>query len=122
MNLSAFEYELMHGDSFAQQVYETVKKIPSGKVATYGQIARLSGHPGAARAVGNALHKNPDPDHVPCFRVVNASGDLTGSFAFGGIYVQRDLLREDGVEVVNLKVNLKKYQWDGAEADTSLKG
>ena len=122
MNLSAFEYELMHGDSFAQQVYETVKKIPSGKVATYGQIARLSGHPGAARAVGNALHKNPDPDHVPCFRVVNASGDLTGSFAFGGIYVQRDLLREDGVEVVNLKVNLKKYQWDGAEADPSLKG
>lgn len=122
MNLSAFEYELMHGDSFAQQVYETVKKIPSGKVATYGQIARLSGHPGAARAVGNALHKNPDPDHVPCFRVVNASGDLTGSFAFGGIYVQRDLLREDGVEVVNLKVNLKKYQWDGTEADPSLKG
>ena len=122
MNLSSFEYELMHGDSFAQQVYETVKKIPSGKVATYGQIARLSGHPGAARAVGNALHKNPDPDHVPCFRVVNASGDLTGSFAFGGIYVQRDLLREDGVEVVNLKVNLKKYQWDGTEADPSLKG
>lgn len=122
MNLSAFEYELMHGDSFAQQVYDTVKKIPSGKVATYGQIARLSGHPGAARAVGNALHKNPDPDHVPCFRVVNASGDLTGSFAFGGIYVQRDLLREDGVEVVNLKVNLKKYQWDGTEADPSLKG
>ena len=122
MNLSAFEYELMHGDSFAQQVYDTVKKIPSGKVATYGQIARLSGHPGAARAVGNALHKNPDPDHVPCFRVVNASGDLTGSFAFGGIYVQRDLLREDGVEVVNLKVNLKKYQWDGTEANTSLKG
>lgn len=113
-SLAALERELLAGtDSFETAVYDVVRRIPSGHVATYGQIARLSGHPGAARAVGNALHHNPDPDHIPCFRVVNAAGKLTGSFAFGGIYVQRDLLEEDGVEVINLSVNLKKYQWDG---------
>ena len=55
-------------------------------------------------------HKNPDPDHIPCFRVVNAKGELAGAFAFGGADVQAELLREDGVEVVDGKVDLTKYQ------------
>ena len=60
-----------------------------------------------ARAVGNALHKNPDPEHIPCFRVVNAKGELAGAFAFGGEDVQAELLRADGVEVINGRVDLK---------------
>ena len=62
-----------------------------------------------SRAVGNALHKNPDPEHIPCYRVVNSKGELAGAFAFGGENVQKKLLEADGIEVVNGKVNLKKY-------------
>ena len=77
---------------------------------TPGVIPRGQGR--LARAVGNALHKNPDPDHIPCFRVVNAKGELAGAFAFGGADVQAELLREDGVEVVDGKVDLTKYQME----------
>lgn len=99
--------------TFAQEIYETVKKIPKGKVATYAQIAFMSGHIGAARAVGNALHKNPTPIVVPCHRVVNASGMLAPEFAFGGTDAQRKLLEAEGVEVKGGKVDLEKYQWKG---------
>lgn len=101
----------MEKGRFEEDVYAAVRRIPSGRVATYGQVARLSGHPGAARAVGNALHRNPDPDGTPCFRVVNSEGFLSGAFAFGGPFRQRDLLREDGVEVINLRVDLAVYGW-----------
>ena len=103
--------------SFTSQVYAAVRRIPPGSVATYAQIARLAGHPGAARAVGNALHRNPydNPHTVPCFRVVNSAGFLSGAFAFGGPAVQRGLLEADGVEVVNFRVDLEKYQWNGEE-------
>lgn len=96
-------------DSPTKRIYEAVKKIPKGRVATYGRIAEMAGEPKMARAVGNALHKNPDPEHIPCFRVVNAKGELSGSFAFGGAGAQERLLREDGVEVVDGKVDLTKY-------------
>ncbi len=95
-------------------VYHAVRQIPAGRVASYSQLARLIGHPGAARAVGNALHKNPDGFRTPCFRVVNAQGCLSGAFVFGGLNEQRDRLRADGVEVVNFRVDMKKYQWDGS--------
>ena len=97
-------------DNPTKRIYEAVKKIPKGHVATYGKVAELAGDAKMARAVGNALHKNPDPDHIPCFRVVNAKGELAGAFAFGGADVQAELLREDGVEVVDGKVDLTKYQ------------
>lgn len=58
-------------DSPTKRIYEAVKKIPKGKVATYGQVAKMAGNPRMARAVGNALHKNPDPSTIPCHRVVN---------------------------------------------------
>lgn len=96
-------------DSPSKRIYEAVKKIPRGKVATYGQIAELAGNKKMARAVGNALHKNPNPDSIPCYRVVNAKGELAGEFAFGGVGVQARLLEADGIEVVNGKVNLEKY-------------
>lgn len=92
-----------------KKIYEAVKRIPRGQVATYGQVAELAGDKKMARAVGNALHKNPDPDTIPCYRVVNSKGELAGAFAFGGMNVQADLLRADGIEVVDNKVDLKKY-------------
>lgn len=104
----AESYDLVT-DSPSKRIYEAVKKIPKGHVATYGQIAELAGDRKMARAVGNALHKNPDPEHIPCFRVVNAKGELSGAFAFGGAREQERLLLEDGVEVVKGKVNLDKY-------------
>ena len=69
----------------------------------------MAGNPRMSRAVGNALHKNPDPEHFPCFRVVNFRGELSGAFAFGGKDVQKKLLEADGIEVVNGTVDLKKY-------------
>ncbi|MEI3194058.1 MAG: methylated-DNA--[protein]-cysteine S-methyltransferase [Lachnospiraceae bacterium] len=104
----AESYDLVT-DSPTKRIYEAVKKIPKGRVATYGKVAEMAGNPRMSRAVGNALHKNPDPDHLPCYRVVNSKGELAGAFAFGGEEVQRKLLEADGIEVVNGKVDLKKY-------------
>ncbi len=104
-------YELI-SDSPTKRIYEAVKKIPYGKVATYSQIARLAGNSKMSRAVGNALHKNPDPDNIPCFRVVDAKGTLAGGFAFGGAEVQAKLLEAEGVKVSENKVDLSIYQWD----------
>jgi O-6-methylguanine DNA methyltransferase len=96
-------------DSPSKRIYEAVRKIPKGKVATYGQVAELAGNKKMARAVGNALHRNPDPDSIPCYRVVNAKGELAGEFAFGGAGEQAKLLMADGIEVVDGKVDLEKY-------------
>ena len=106
----AESYDLVT-DSPSTRIYEAVKKIPKGHVATYGQIAALAGDKKMARAVGNALHNNPDPEHVPCFRVVNSKGELSGEFAFGGAGAQERLLKEDGVEVTCGRVDLGKYGW-----------
>ena len=92
-----------------EKIFEAVCRIPKGRVATYGQIAEMAGDKKMARAVGNALHKNPDPEHIPCFRVVNAKGELSGEFAFGGAGAQAKLLEAEGVEVTDGKVDLEKY-------------
>lgn len=84
-------------DSFFQRIYDCVKRIPRGKVASYGTIAALAGKPRAARAVGWALHVNPDPEGIPCYRVVTKAGGVSAAFAFGGANVQRELLQRDGV-------------------------
>ncbi len=106
----AESYDLV-SDSPAKRIYEAVKKIPYGHVATYSQIAELAGDRKMARAVGNALHKNPDTDGIPCFRVVNAKGELAGEFAFGGSGAQAKLLIAEGVEVFDGRVDLGKFQW-----------
>ena len=97
--------------SFYDIVYEQVCKIPYGKVATYGMIARLAGSPRASRAVGYALHFNPMPGIIPCHRVVNRFGCVAPAFAFGGPEVQAELLQSEGVEVENGAVDLDKYLW-----------
>lgn len=104
----AESYDLVT-DSPSKRIYEAVKKIPAGRVATYGQIAELAGDKKMARAVGNALHKNPDPENIPCFRVVNAKGELSGEFAFGGAGAQAKLLAAEDIEVVNGRVDLQKF-------------
>ena len=83
---------------FAMDVYDALRGLPGGCVISYGRLAALAGRPGAARAVGNILHKNPWPDDVPCFRVVHSDGSLAPAFAFGGICRQRELLEADGID------------------------
>lgn len=93
-----------------EKIYDAVLEIPYGKVATYGQIAVMAGNRNYARIVGNALHRNPAPNIIPCYRVVNAKGRLAPSFAFGGENTQKQLLESEGIEVVDGFVDLKKYQ------------
>ena len=100
--------------NFFERVYEAVKQIPQGKVATYGQIALAAGSPRAARQVGYALHVNPEPYVIPCHRVVNRYGLLPPAFAFGGMEVQAELLRAEGVEVgSDGTVDVKRYLYRG---------
>lgn len=96
-----------------EKIYAVVRKIPYGKVATYGQIALLAGNPHWSQVVGYALHSNPEPDSIPCFRVVNRFGELSSAFAFGGINRQQELLEAEGVAVKDGKVDLKRYLWNG---------
>jgi methylated-DNA-protein-cysteine methyltransferase-like protein len=97
---------------FFESVYEVVKKIPTGSVATYGQIATLIGQQRKARYVGWALHSNPQPGIIPCHRVVNRNGELSGSFAFGGADQQKLLLQNEGIIFDNEgKIELGKYKW-----------
>ncbi len=80
-----------------EKIYEVVKNIPCGKVATYGQVALLAGNPRWARVVGYALHNNPDPSAIPCHRVVNREGRVAPGYAFGGSDIQRELLEKEGI-------------------------
>ena len=82
---------------FFERVYQIVKTIPYGTVMSYGDIARLLGQPRASRQVGWALHVNPDPENIPCYRVVGRFGRCSKAFAFGGENVQRQLLEKEGI-------------------------
>ena len=104
----AESYDLV-ADSATKRIYEAVKRIPKGCVATSGQVATMAGNERMSRAVGNALHKNPTPGIVTCHRVVDAKGRLAGGFAFGGMEAQAALLADEGVEVKDGKVDLGKY-------------
>ena len=100
----------MSGNSY-EKIYEVVKSIPKGKVATYGQVAALAGNPRLARVVGYALHVNPAPGVIPCHRVVNREGKVTPAFAFGGEAVQRTLLESEGIVFeADGTVDLEKYR------------
>lgn len=94
-----------------EKIYQIVKQIPYGQVATYGQIARLCGNKNLSRVVGYALHVNPDPDTIPCYRVVNRFGQVSSAFAFGGENQQIKLLELEGISVKNGRVDLIKFGW-----------
>lgn len=84
-------------NGFFQAVYAVVKSVPKGKVITYGEVATLTGYPRRARYVGYALHCNPDPENIPCHRVVNRFGEVAPAFVFGGPDEQRKRLEKEGV-------------------------
>lgn len=99
----------MSGNAF-ELIYEQVKRIPKGRVATYGQIASLAGNPRWARAVGYALHRNTDPAAIKCHRIVNRNGALSSAFVFGGKAEQARRLSDEGIELnADGCVDLKKY-------------
>ena len=95
--------------STRETVYSVVKTIPKGKVATYGQIARLADT--GPRVVGKYLHQNSDPKTYPCHRVVHADGSLAPSYAFGGADKQMQKLKLEGVSFKNHKVDLELSLW-----------
>lgn len=100
------------GSSF-EKIYEIVCQIPEGKVATYGQVARLAGNPRWARVVGYALHVNPAFGRIPCHRVVNKDGRTAPAFAFGGSDVQRAMLEAEGVTFLpDGTVDMECCSWD----------
>lgn len=90
----------------SKEVYRVVKEIPKGKVTTYGQIGKiLDMNP---RLVGRILHENPDPENIPCHRVVSSLGGVSKKYAFGGNEAQKRKLKQEGVEFIRDRVNLKK--------------
>jgi len=95
--LRAMSYKLQDLTEFEQKILCVLRRVPRGKVTTYGELARAVGRPGAARAVGNVLHKNPDSPKVPCHRVVKNDGQL-GGYA-GGPKKKIALLKAEGVKV-----------------------
>ena len=99
------------GESLSQKVYEYLTTIPKGKVVTYKQVAESLGNKGLARVVGNILHKNPDGDKYPCYKVLNSKGELAEAFVFGGKEIQKERLEKEGIKVINSKVDLNLYQW-----------
>ena len=93
--------------TFRERIYELTRAIPPGRVATYGQLAKLAGRPRAARAVGSFLKNNPDPAKTPCHRVVSSNGGLSG-YRFGrGVATKKRLLLEEGVKFAGERVDLK---------------
>jgi O-6-methylguanine DNA methyltransferase len=97
--------------SFQEKVYAITKRIPRGKVATYGQIARLAGKPRAARMVGFFMKTNPHAPIVPCHRVVAANGALTGYSVKGGLEAKRKMLLREDVKFRGDRADLKVSQW-----------
>jgi methylated-DNA-protein-cysteine methyltransferase-like protein len=97
-------------DGLFERVYKAVRKIPKGKVTTYGEIARMLGTKDA-RKVGFALHANSDPK-TPCHRVVNKDGRLAPNFAFDGPKEQKRRLLSEGVGFIGERVDLKRYLWE----------
>jgi len=99
--------------SFKEKIYNLTRKIPMGKVATYGQLARLAGNAKAARAVGIFMRTNPDAPRIPCHRVVAKDGSLTGYSIGKGVSTKRNILEKEGVSFVKNRVDIKKVLWKG---------
>lgn len=100
--------------SLNEIIWQTVSIIPKGKVATYGQIAKLSGYPSHARYVGSTLKKLPKDTNLPWFRVINAQGKISFPMGSDPYVRQQKLLLEDGVGFSNDRISLRIYGWDGS--------
>lgn len=101
--------------AFRKNVYAIVRRIPEGRVTTYGTIAHMMGAPHAAREVGAAMGSAPDEDALPCHRVVNRLGEMAPEYAFGGRDLQRDILEAEGVAFLpNGRIDMKRHLWPDA--------
>jgi methylated-DNA-protein-cysteine methyltransferase-like protein len=101
--------------NFVDRVHEIVASIPHGQVTTYGAIARALGQPRGARMVGWAVSGPPPELHLPCHRVVNRIGFLSGGWHFGHPDIMRDRLAAEGVAfVADYQVDMKRHFWDPA--------
>ena len=107
------------GKNLSEKVYEYLLMIPKGKVVTYKQVAEHIGNKGLARVVGNILHKNPDGDKYPCYKVLNSKGELAEAFVFGGKNAQKNRLENDGITVIDGKVDLNEFQWKNNNKNSS---
>jgi len=95
-----------------ERIYAVVRQIPRGKVATYGQVARLAGLAGHARQVGYALNASPDELDIPWHRVINARGEISKRADPVFEDIQRELLEDEGIVFdAGRKISLAKYQW-----------
>jgi methylated-DNA-protein-cysteine methyltransferase related protein len=101
----------VHSD-FYEKVFGIVEKIPSGYVTTYGAIAKVLGMKSSARMVGWALNSVAGDRNLPCHRVVNRNGELTGKMYFETATLMRELLEAEGIEFINEHVNMKKHFWE----------
>lgn len=102
-----------------EKIYQVVRQIPPGKVASYGQVAALAGNRRWSRVVGYALHVNPDEKGIPCHRVVTKDGFPSKAFLFGGEHRQVERLRAEGVEFIDGHVDMEKYGWDTPWVDVT---
>lgn len=92
--------------SFYEKCYAVLRKVPNGKITTYKEIARALNSK-AYRAVGTAMNKNPYAPEVPCHRVINSDGNVGGFFSGKNLKIK--LLKSEGIEILNNKINLNKY-------------
>ncbi len=92
-------------------IWKTVKRIPKGKVSTYGQIARIAGLGENARLVGYAMHNIPRGEAVPWHRVINSKGMISLPHKDGMYQLQKKLLQKEKVVFIGEKIDLKKYEW-----------
>ncbi|MFD1094290.1 MGMT family protein [Salegentibacter chungangensis] len=107
---------LAGNENFFERVYEVARKIPYGRVTSYGAIARVLGSPQSARMVGWAMNASKNIEDVPAHRVVNRNGLLTGKSHFGGTNAMQQLLEEEGVKVVEGQIqNFQDIFWDPSD-------
>ena len=96
--------------TFNSRCYEILRKVPRGKITTYKELAKAIGVSRGARAVGNAMNKNPYAPKVPCHRVIKSNGEI-GGFAYG-TKKKIEMLRKEGVEIIDRKVDLERYGFE----------
>jgi len=99
-------------EDFFKKVYSIVERIPCGKVTTYGSIANAIGIKSSARLVGWALNSAAGNPNLPCHRVINRNGELTGKRHFASPTFMRELLEEEGITFIDDAVDLKRHFWE----------
>ena len=94
-----------------ERIYDIIREIPEGKVASYGQVAELAGNRRWARVVGYALHAVPEDSELPCHRVVTKDGNVSCAFSGGICNRQMELLKKEGIGFIDDHVDMRRFQW-----------